>query len=292
MGREHARLGQHDAFHRAISAGRSRRRSLRRRRKALGKRVPCSRSSLAHSSCRRCGGESLPHPRLPEGLRLASSTKWRTARMAVEQFRQNAYDVVLMDGEMPVLDGYSAARCRCARSKGTRRRADADLRFDRARFPRGPGPQFRSRLHGPPHQAYQESHADSRRSTSLCRLRPPAIEFKSPWNRGSSRWSAVIWRNAAVMWQNCETPWIAATMPSSVHCGHQMAGTGGGYGFEPITEIGSALEESALAGDTRADAGEYRRPGPLFECSPSAVDSSRERSAPVGATRGASIPCL
>jgi hypothetical protein len=32
--------------------------------------------------------------------------------------------------------------------------------------------------------------------------------------------------------------------------GHQMAGTGGGYGFEPITEIGSALEESALTGDT------------------------------------------
>jgi hypothetical protein len=31
--------------------------------------------------------------------------------------------------------------------------------------------------------------------------------------------------------------------------GHQMAGTGGGYGFEPITEIGTALEESALASD-------------------------------------------
>ncbi len=29
-----------------------------------------------------------------------------------------------------------------------------------------------------------------------------------------------------------------------------MAGTGGGYGFEAITDIGSALEESALAGDT------------------------------------------
>jgi hypothetical protein len=32
--------------------------------------------------------------------------------------------------------------------------------------------------------------------------------------------------------------------------GHQMCGTGAGYGFEPITEIGSALEESALAGDS------------------------------------------
>ena len=32
--------------------------------------------------------------------------------------------------------------------------------------------------------------------------------------------------------------------------GHQMAGTGGGYGFDPITEIGSALEQSAAASDT------------------------------------------
>jgi hypothetical protein len=32
--------------------------------------------------------------------------------------------------------------------------------------------------------------------------------------------------------------------------GHQMSGTGGGYGFDPITEIGSVLEEAALANDT------------------------------------------
>jgi hypothetical protein len=31
--------------------------------------------------------------------------------------------------------------------------------------------------------------------------------------------------------------------------GHQMAGTGGGYGFNAITEIGNLLEESALVGD-------------------------------------------
>jgi hypothetical protein len=29
-----------------------------------------------------------------------------------------------------------------------------------------------------------------------------------------------------------------------------MAGSGAGYGFAKITEIGGALEESALAGDT------------------------------------------
>jgi hypothetical protein len=31
--------------------------------------------------------------------------------------------------------------------------------------------------------------------------------------------------------------------------GHQLAGSGAGYGLEPITDIGRALEESALAED-------------------------------------------
>ena len=31
--------------------------------------------------------------------------------------------------------------------------------------------------------------------------------------------------------------------------GHQMAGSGAGYGFTEITNIGTAIEESALAGD-------------------------------------------
>ncbi len=34
--------------------------------------------------------------------------------------------------------------------------------------------------------------------------------------------------------------------------GHQMAGTGGGYGFDGITEIGAALEHAALASDMAA----------------------------------------
>ncbi len=44
--------------------------------------------------------------------------------------------------------------------------------------------------------------------------------------------------------------------------GHQMAGTGGGYGFDPITEIGGALEESALAQRCGSDKRDHRGLGP------------------------------
>ncbi|MBK6660181.1 MAG: Hpt domain-containing protein [Proteobacteria bacterium] len=34
--------------------------------------------------------------------------------------------------------------------------------------------------------------------------------------------------------------------------GHSMKGAGGGYGFDPITDIGAAIERAALAGDGTA----------------------------------------
>lgn len=34
--------------------------------------------------------------------------------------------------------------------------------------------------------------------------------------------------------------------------GHNMKGSGGGYGFEGISEIGASMEESAKAGDAEA----------------------------------------
>ena len=34
--------------------------------------------------------------------------------------------------------------------------------------------------------------------------------------------------------------------------GHSMKGAGGGYGFDPITDIGGAIERAALASDRNA----------------------------------------
>lgn len=34
--------------------------------------------------------------------------------------------------------------------------------------------------------------------------------------------------------------------------GHSMKGAGGGYGFDPITDIGAAIERAALASDSQS----------------------------------------
>ncbi len=37
--------------------------------------------------------------------------------------------------------------------------------------------------------------------------------------------------------------------PEAQSIGHSMKGSGGGYGFDPITEIGGRIENSAMIGD-------------------------------------------
>ena len=94
---------------------------------------------------------------------------------------------------------------------------------------------------------------------------------------GSSRWSAAISRNAAPMLPSCARLSMQGDYAIIRTLGHQMAGTGGGYGFDPITEIGSALEDSALASRRRADSRGHRRPGPLSKRRPSEVKRNRDR---------------
>jgi signal transduction histidine kinase/CheY-like chemotaxis protein len=166
-------------------------------------------------------------------------------RQAVERFKQNVYDVVLMDNEMPVLDGYSAAREMRALE---RERASA------------PTPIFALTAH-----AFQEAKDRSlaagctghltkpiKKATlleAICKCVPTGDHVSVPienWLKPvvgrylEKRRADVAKLRDALVDGNLE---VIRTL------GHQMSGTGGGYGFDPITEIGSALEELALAGD-------------------------------------------
>jgi signal transduction histidine kinase/CheY-like chemotaxis protein len=161
---------------------------------------------------------------------------------AVERFKQRAYDIVLMDAEMPVLDGYSAAR---------------EIRA------LGETPIFLLTAH-----ALREARARSFAAGCTEHLTKPirkaalieAINKYAPGEPARDRIQVSVesWLKPVVGSYLEKRRGDVAKLQAALDrgdfatirtLGHQMNGSGAGYGFEPITEIGSALEESALAGD-------------------------------------------
>jgi signal transduction histidine kinase/ActR/RegA family two-component response regulator len=159
---------------------------------------------------------------------------------AVEQFKQRAYDIVLMDADMPVLDGYAATR---------------EIRAFAAT------PIFLLTAH-----AFREARDRAFAAGCTDHLTKPikkatlleAINKFVPVADGIQV-SVESWLKPVVGgYLEKRRGDIAKLRAALDHAdfdtirtlGHQMSGTGGSYGFEPITEIGSVLEESALAGDS------------------------------------------
>jgi CheY-like chemotaxis protein len=162
----------------------------------------------------------------------------------VEKFKNGVYDVILMDAEMPVLDGYAATRAVRAIEK------------------EGAGPEIP--ILALTAHALKEARDRSLEAGCTDHLTkpitktvlleaigryapelPPVVEVES-WLKPvipaylEKRRADVVKLKAALEQADYDT---VRTL------GHQMAGSGAGYGFGRITEIGGALEESALAGD-------------------------------------------
>ncbi len=169
--------------------------------------------------------------------------------LAVERFKQQLYDVVLMDAEMPVLDGYSATRAMRAleRERGC-----------------APTPIFALTAH-----ALREARDRSVEAGCTEHLTKPikratlldAIDRFVPDAPARDRIDVPVesWLKPVIGTYLDKCRGDVAKLRAAMDCGdfsvirtlgHQLAGSGGGYGFEPITEIGSALEESAMASDT------------------------------------------
>jgi signal transduction histidine kinase/CheY-like chemotaxis protein len=166
----------------------------------------------------------------------------------VEKFKEGVYDMVLMDAEMPVMDGYSATRAMRA------------LESERAL---APTPILALTAH-----ALKEARDRSFHAGCTDHLTKPitktalleAISRYAPAERPIERIHVAV------------ESWLKPVIPAYLEnrradvgqlrlaveqcdyatvrtLGHQMAGSGAGYGFAEITEIGGTLEESALAGD-------------------------------------------
>ncbi len=167
---------------------------------------------------------------------------------AVERFKQQVYDVVLMDGEMPVLDGYGAVR----QMRALERERDA-----------APTPVLALTAH-----AMQEARVRSLEAGFTDHLTKPlkkatlldAIDRVLPASLVSDRIHVSVesWLKPVVGGYLEKRRGDVAKLRQALEgedypmlrtLGHQMAGTGGGYGFARITEIGGAIEESAVAKD-------------------------------------------
>jgi len=167
---------------------------------------------------------------------------------AVESFQSGAYDVILMDAEMPVLDGYSATRA--IRALEQKRAAQ-------------PTPILALTAH-----ALKEARNRSMEAGCTDHLTKPitktalleAIQRHAPEHLASEKIHVAVesWlkpvipaylekrkADVAHLWLALEQGDFATVRT----LGHQMSGSGAGYGFAEITEMGAALEESALASD-------------------------------------------
>jgi CheY-like chemotaxis protein/HPt (histidine-containing phosphotransfer) domain-containing protein len=184
-------------------------------------------------------------------------------REAVEKFCSSAYDLVLMDLQMPVMDGYSATR----RIRGWEEEQGRRLT---------------------PVIALTASALDAELQKALLAgctacLRKPvrlltlldAIAKYAPKGGGAAPERIVVRVDARLRpvipqylenrRADVETIHIAldrSDFETIRELGHKMSGTGGGYGFPRITEIGQSIEQAAKnknAGEIRALAGELAR---------------------------------
>jgi signal transduction histidine kinase/CheY-like chemotaxis protein len=164
---------------------------------------------------------------------------------AVRQFKARVYDVVLMDAEMPVLDGYSAIR---------------EMRGFEGQGSSAPTPIFALTAH-----AFEDARIRSLEAGCTEHLTKPikkAALLEALNRHVSANEPAPVpvedWLKPVVGGYLEKRRGDVAQLRDAAgrgdyatirRLGHQMSGTGGGYGFDPISEIGSLLEESALAGD-------------------------------------------
>jgi signal transduction histidine kinase/CheY-like chemotaxis protein len=167
---------------------------------------------------------------------------------ALEAFQRGRYDVILMDAEMPVLDGYSATRAI---------RAVEEKRGTHAT------PILALTAH-----ALKEARDRSMEAGCTDHLTKPitkkalldAIGLHAPERLSSERIHVAVesWLKPVIPAYLEKRKADVAQLRNALEqadfatvrtLGHQMAGSGKGYGFAEITDIGATLEESALAAD-------------------------------------------
>jgi signal transduction histidine kinase/CheY-like chemotaxis protein len=166
---------------------------------------------------------------------------------AIELFRKSRYDVVLMDGEMPLMDGYTATR--------EIRRLENENRL-----PTGSGtPILAFTAHAFADMAAKAFEAGFTDLLTKPLRRTTLLEALAKYGKEPLGYTVepdlrdvvpgyLKKRRADVV--SCCDALAAGDLASIQAIAHKMKGTGAGYGFPFLTEIGGKIETAARQGQT------------------------------------------
>ena len=183
-------------------------------------------------------------------------------RAGVDKFRAGRFDVVLMDLEMPAMDGYAATREIRRYEQDAGISATPVLALTANAFAhiadklREAG--FTGHLTKPIRKATLldalASYSGRSRSTSESDVafptEVPGDELLVRVEQGMEDVVPAYLDKRRKDVQTYRQALAAADFETLRMLGHRMKGTGAGYGFQTLTEIGSAIEEAALRHDT------------------------------------------
>jgi hypothetical protein len=182
--------------------------------------------------------------------------------VAVQKFRSGEYDVVLMDVQMPVMDGYTATRTIRDWEREMEKRPTPILALTAHAFAEEEQKSFaagcNAHLVKPIRKAalLEAIHAHTGRLQSNAPPQPaPAGKISVRAPSGIEEAIPLFLDITRSDVQSLAEALHAADYAKIRFIGHDLKGSGGGYGFDEITTIGKSIEEAAK----RSDGEEIRR---------------------------------
>ena len=176
--------------------------------------------------------------------------------IACEMFANGHYDLVLMDRQMPVMDGLTATRTMRAWELANGRPATpiialtaSALKGDREKCLAAGCTAF---LTKPIKQDVLLQAIKERRRSAPS----PAADDSGQMDAGGARVNAKFARHIPAYLQSCRQHVVTmldalgrTDFKTMTDLGHRISGSGGMFGFETITNIGIALEDAAMISD-------------------------------------------
>ena len=171
--------------------------------------------------------------------------------VAVEKFQSGEYDIVLMDIQMPVMDGYAATRLIRAWEAERRKRQTPILALTAHAFREQEQESFaagcNAHLVKPVHKARLleaiEAFTNQGPRHTLRAAAPERIQVKAP--EGFAEAVPLFLELTRADLQNLSDALRAADYSKIRFIGHDLKGSGEGYGFNGISAIGRLIEEAA-----------------------------------------------